>query len=280
VKREYIYLSLAIILWSLIPAISKLASSHIDIGVYLFYSNFLSAIAILPFIKIKEFNKSSFFRGIIYGFLGVFAYYLLIYNAYKYSRSSQDIIIIQYLWSPLTALFGFIILKERLSFKKIAALFIAFLALVVTVTKGFSNLPSFNSLYAQILAFIAAIFFAFYSVISKKLSSKSAANDIFLTFIFAFIYSCIYLLFTKETPKIPKDAIFYLTINGLFINGISYLFWLWALQKIEASKASVFTLFTAIVASFWVFLLIGESLKFEFFISLALLLIATKLVLK
>ena len=279
--KAYIYLFLAITLWSLIPAISKLATYSIDINIYLFYSNLLSTIAVVPFIDKKDiFNRASVIRGAIFGFLGVYAYYLLLYNAYSLSKLAQDVIVIQYLWPTITTILAVIFLKERVSKTLLLAIFISFLAFLVNVTDGFKIVPKFENSTSITLAFLASISFAIYSILSKKLSSKSASNDIFYTFVFAYLYSAISLIVVKKVPIIPKDATIYMLINGLFINGISYLFWVWALKDIKASIASTFVLASPIIASFWVYLLIGESLKFSFFVSIILIIIASILILK
>jgi drug/metabolite transporter (DMT)-like permease len=160
------------------------------------------------------------------------------------------------------------------------AIFISFLAFLVNVTDGFKIVPKFENSTSITLAFLASISFAIYSILSKKLSSKSASNDIFYTFVFAYLYSAISLIVVKKVPIIPKEATIYMLINGLFINGISYLFWVWALKDIKASIASTFVLASPIIASFWVYLLIGESLKFSFFVSIILIIIASILILK
>ncbi len=279
--RQYLYLFLAIFLWSLIPAISKLASSDIRIGTYLFYSNLLSMLIIFPFIKFKNlFKKESILKGLIFGFLGVFAYYLLLYSAYKYSNSAQLVLIIQYTWPALTVIFAIFILKENITARKIIAILIAFFAFLLTITNGFKILPNFSDNLSLILAFLGAISFSLYSVLSKKFSKKNASNDVFLTFFFAWIYSILYLIILHQKPIIPKNAIFYLVINGFFINGISYLFWIWALEKIEASKASIFVFATPVIATFWIYLLIGENLKLISFLSILLLITSGIIVIK
>ena len=279
--KAYIYLFLAITLWSLIPAISKLASYSIDINIYLFYSNLLSIIVVVPFIDKKEiFNRASIIRGAIFGFLGVYAYYLLLYNAYSLSKLAQDVIVIQYLWPTITTILAVVFLKERVSKTLLLAILISFLAFLINVTDGFKIVPKFENSTSILLAFLASVSFAIYSILSKKLSSKSASNDIFYTFVFAFLYSVISLIVLKKAPVIAKDAIIYMLINGLFINGISYLFWVWALKDIKASIASTFVLASPVIASFWVYLLIGESLKFSFFVSIVLIVIASVLILK
>ncbi len=178
--RSYINLFLAILLWSLIPAISKLASLNLPISTYLLFSNFLSMLIIAPFVKFRNlFQKRPLIKGAIFAILGVFGYYLLLYSAYKYAIYTQNIVIIQYLWPTFTIIFATFILKEKLNIKKIIAIFISFFAFILTITEGFKLIPKYENSISLILAIIAAIFFALYSTLSKKLSSKNAANDLF-----------------------------------------------------------------------------------------------------
>ena len=272
---SYIYLFLAIFLWSLIPLISKLAGIEVPLSIYLLLSNFLSFFItsiFIDFSKIKKnIDKELIKRVAFFGFLGVFGYYLLLYYAYTISEDTILIVIVQYLWPSLMVLFSFLLLREPLSIKKILALFLSFLAFLLTATKGFSFLPSLSNINALIVAFIAANFFALYSVLSKKFVSKDIYLEVALTFLFAFFYSFIFYIFNRESFNFNLRGWIFILVNGLFINGISYLFWIKAIQKIELSIVAVYLFLTPLLGALWVILFLDVSLKGYYLFSLALI---------
>ena len=271
----YIYLFLTIFLWSLIPLISKLAGIEVPLSIYLLLSNFLSFFITSVFIDFstiqKNIDKELIKRVALFGFLGVFGYYLLLYYAYSMSEDTILIVIVQYLWPSLMVLFSFLLLREPLSVRKILALFLAFLAFLLTATKGFSLLPSVSNIKALIVAFIAANFFALYSVLSKKFVTNDIYLEVALTFLFAFFYSFIFYIFNRQSFDFDLRGWIFILINGLFINGISYLFWIKAIQKIELSIAAVYLFLTPLLGALWVILFLDASLEVYYLFSLALI---------
>jgi drug/metabolite transporter (DMT)-like permease len=83
---------------------------------------------------------------------------------------------------PYSAILGFLILKEKLTFTKIALISCAFFGvLLVSVDNIFSI---FNWGYGEILALISAFFYALSSVLRKKISSQIDSKQTALVMLF------------------------------------------------------------------------------------------------
>ncbi len=269
-KKAYIYTFLAVLLWSFIPVISSLGGKSLGVEAFLLFSNLLSTIAVAPFVKFDKFNFNLryIFFSFILSLLGIFGYYLLLYYAYFLSNDAVTILIIQYLWPIFIALFSIFLLKEKINTKKTLALLFGFVSAFLVISKGSFHF-SFDFISIS-LAFIASISFALYSVLSKKIASKNPANDIFIYFLIATLLSLSIFLYRGKSLHVSNFDILYLLINGIFINGISYLFWIWALKDGEASKLSVFTLATPLLSILWIYIFLGEEMRWIYLVSLIL----------
>jgi hypothetical protein len=83
----------------LIPIVSTLTVDAMSIDVFLFYSNTLSFLAVMPFISLKSLdllhnnlNIRLVLKEALFGMIGVFAYYLLLYKAYDKSSNPLTIL--------------------------------------------------------------------------------------------------------------------------------------------------------------------------------------------
>ena len=275
-NKAYTYTFLSIFLWSFIPVVSSLGGKSLGVEQFLLVSNFLSTLAILPFVNFKMFDfslKSTLFSMVL-SLLGIFGYYLLLYYAYFFSSNPAQILIIQYLWPIFIAIFSVLILGEKLGIKKSSALALGFVSAFLVITKGHFVLPALEGFKSIFLAFLASISFGLYSVLSKKRESKHLANDIFIYFFIALLFS-IGLFFIKgEGLHIRIEDYVYLLINGVFVNGISYLFWIWALKSTQASKLSVFVLITPLISVIWIYLFLHEPIEIIYLFALIFSLIS------
>ncbi|NPA73581.1 MAG: DMT family transporter [Epsilonproteobacteria bacterium] len=266
------YTFFAVLMWSFIPVVSTLGGKSLGVDSFLLISNLLSSLAIVPFVDFRELfgelNLRYLLNSLLLSVLGIFGYYYLLYYAYMLSDNPVNVLVLQYLWPVFIALLSVFLLGEKMGAKKIIALLFGFISAFLVITKGrFSFSANSTSL---VLALVASFSFALYSVLSKKRTTKNPSNDIFVYFFISFILSLILFLAKGEKLDIKGDEYLYLFLNGIFINGISYLFWIWALKVNEASKLSVLTLFTPLISIAWINLFLHEPMRFIYLVALIL----------
>lgn len=63
-------------------------------------------------------------------------------------------------------------------------------------------------------------------------------------------------------------------VNGVFINGISYVFWIKGLQFFDASKVAPFTFIIPILSAFFLILVFNEPILIVYFVGLAFVIAA------
>jgi len=202
------------------------------------------------------------------GFLDFF-YYLLLYFGYQ-KASGLEVLVMQYTWPIFIVLLSLVILKEKLTIHKTMSLTLGFLGVVVVITKGNFASIDFSNIRVISIVLLGATSFALFSVLSKKVSI-TLANAVTIYFLTAIIYSFISMqMFSSFVLPSGKEW-FYILINGIFLNGISYLFWIKALQNGDASFVAPFIFITPILSATFLIIVFDEPLLSVYFIGLALI---------
>lgn len=274
-SQSIFYVALCIVLWSLIPVFAKLGQSSLDHHQYLFYSSivsFLSLLAVALYTKKTHelFKYSAKMYGvlIVLGFLDFF-YYLMLYFGYEKSNG-LEVLVMQYTWPIFIVLLSLVILKEKLTANKVASLILGFLGVTIVITKGNFASIDFSNIRVIAMVLIGALSFALFSVLSKKVSI-TLSNAVTLYFFTAIIYSFISMQTFSSFVFPSLHEWFYILINGIFLNGISYLFWIKALQNGDASFVAPFIFMTPILSATSIIIVFDEPILPVYFIGLALI---------
>lgn len=273
-----VYISLCIFLWSLLGIFVKFAQSNLDHYQYMFYSSAFSFLSLLLIAianknlkEILSYTKKIFLVLFALGFLD-FMFYLLLYFGY-HNANSIEVLVIQYTWPIFIVILSLIILKEDFTKRKLFAVILGFIGVSLVITKGNILAFSLKNIDVLLIVMLSAFCFALFSVLSKKVK-VNAINAVMIYFLSATIYS----FFTMQTFSsfiVPssKDWIAIL-VNGVFINGISYVFWIKGLQFFDASKVAPFTFIIPILSAFFLILVFDEPILIVYFVGLAFVIFA------
>ncbi len=263
-SKTLLYISICILSWSLIPVASKEVLKGMNNFAMLFFSNFISAIVMLIYLiatfrvkKLTQYTLRDYLTMSFLGFLGSFAYYVLLYKAFSLSLA-QEVFIINYTWPILILIFSVPILKEKLDFVKAASILISFIGVLVIVTRGHVLHVKFTSVEGDLLALFGAVCFALFSTLGKKVNY----DQIVAVFVY-FASATVFSLTTSGLFKIANitpSVLFWLFINGLFINGISYIFWFKALKSAQTALISNLVYLTPAVSLIFISLIIKEKI--------------------
>ncbi|MBL3519728.1 DMT family transporter [Arcobacter lanthieri] len=268
-----IYIALCIFLWSLLGIFVKFAGSNLNHYQYMFYSSafsFLSLLAVAIATKslkeILSYSKKIFLVLFALGFLD-FMFYLLLYFGY-HNANSLEVLVIQYTWPIFIVVLSLIILKEDFTKRKLFAVILGFIGVSLVITKGNISAFNFKDIDVLLIVMLSAFCFALFSVLSKKVKIN-AINAVMIYFLSATIYS----FFTMQTfsnfiVQSSKDWIS-IFVNGVFINGVSYVFWIKGLQIFDASKVAPFTFIIPILSAFFLILVFDEPILMVYFVGLA-----------
>ena len=257
---------ISIVAWSFIPVISKLGQLNIDNLQFLFWSNLLSAIVVAFTIKPNKkeisyaLKHTNHLLTLILGFLGCFFYYMCLYYGYANANATQ-VLIIQYLWPALIPIFAMFILKERLNIYKIISIILGFIAAVIVFTNGNSISFKNYNLFALFVVFVGAISFALFSTLSKLERRVNLSFSVFLYFFWATIFSFISMLIWSKFIIPDIKTFILILINGAFINGLTYILWIYALSKEDASKIAPLVYLSPVLSLFWIAIIFKSNIN-------------------
>lgn len=271
-KLGITYIVLCILLWSLIPTVAKFAQSGLDHHQYLFYSSIVSfmSIFIVSFFERNLTEVFSYSKKILLILFGLgfldFLYYLLLYFGYK-KANGLEVLVIQYMWPIFIVFLSLVILKEEFTKRKLLSIIFGFFGVSLVITKGDYSSLDFSQIDVLLIVMLGTVAFALFSVLSKVIQVK-ATNAVMIYFFSAIVYSAISVE-SFSTFIIPsgKDWIS-IVLNGVFINGISYLFWIKGLKKFDASKVAPYLFITPILAAFFLILFFDEPVLTVYFVGL------------
>ncbi len=239
-KKNYIYAFLTVSVWSTTAAISKLLLLDIPTletlaisGFLAFLFLFLKNIKTGNLKKLKDFSLKDY--GIIsaLGFIGLFLYSALYYYGLT-ELSSQKACILNYLWPIMIVVFSSIILKEKITFLKAAAMLSSFFGIIILSAESFFS-PSESSFFGILSCIAAAACYGLFSVLNKKFDYDQSIAMMIFWFITA-VCSLALGFFTEEWVLVSAFQWIGFLWLGIVINAIAYLLWALALKGSEDSS--------------------------------------------
>ena len=270
---------LCVALWAMIPPAAKFASNNLDNHQFLFYSSLISFLGLFGatlFYKkthhIKEYSLNNWLTVIGLGLLGTYIYYLFLYLGYGQAKG-LEVLVVQYTWPVTIVVLSLFILKEKLTIRKTLSVLFGFAGVVMVLTKGdFSNVH-IDNFEVILLVFLGASSFALFSVLSKKVTLEPISVTM-LYFLVATIAAFASMIYFSEFkwPNLYDWAP--ILLNGLLLNGFSYLFWLWALKSTDASYLAPFVFITPILSAIYLVILFDEPVVYAHAIGLVLVVVS------
>jgi drug/metabolite transporter (DMT)-like permease len=235
-KHSYIYAGLAIFFWSTVPTAFKISLRELDILPMLTIAAFTStAVLLVAVVAGKKFHliwKSTFrelLSSAILGFINPFFYYLILLKAYQLlpAQVAQPLNMI---WPIILVFLSVPILHQNIKRKSYIALLISFIGVYIISSQGKPVNPGRSDLTGVLLATGSSVFWAFYFILNVK-DKRDEAVKLFLNFLFGSLYLAVTMTFTE---KWQFDAGFRGVASsayvGVFEMGLTFLFWLKALQ--------------------------------------------------
>lgn len=267
------YAAVTVVLWGAMPALTKdllnalpnfetLALSSTFAFLFLFALNRREG-------TLKKFSAEEIFTAAWLGFLGLFLYSAFFY--YGLARmTSQEACILNYLWPLMIVLFSCPILGEPLTKRKLLAVGMSFVGVVVMMggASGFST----EKLWGALSCAVAAACYGLFSVLNKRrrLNQKLAMMIIWgTTAVCAFIAGYFF-----ETWILPgAGQIVGLLWLGVMINAVAYLTWALALEKTsDTARTANLAYLVPILAIFISTFAFGEELSLAVIPALILIL--------
>jgi len=235
-RQSYIYAGLAILFWSTVPTAFKLGLAELPILPMLTIASVTSAIVLfLILLKdgkislLKDSGPKELLNSALLGFINPFLYYIILLRAYQLlpAQVAQPLNMI---WPIILVFLSVPILKQKIAKKSFLALFISFGGVYLISSQGSPFSPGNADLSGILLATGSSVFWAFYFILNVK-DKRDEAVKLFLNFLSGSIYLAAALVITGSWPEnINFKGVAGSVYIGIFEMGITFYFWLKALQ--------------------------------------------------
>jgi drug/metabolite transporter (DMT)-like permease len=268
----FLFCSLAIFFFSTLEFVGKLIGTGINplaVTVYRFMlgSIFLLIPAIYQIRKTKlKLSGKDLLLMSVPGILNTAISMYLLQLSVFYGKALIAAIIISSN-SVFVSIFAYFILKEKMSKSRVIGIItgIAGMLFVIAGNAGEDRTPAKSISLGVIFAIAAAIFFALYTVLSKKMI-KSYGNIVYNSVSFfsgAVVLMLIgFMLNVDYSFKVNLVNIGSLVYLGFIVTGLAYFFYAKGLEKIPASSSSMFFLLKPVFASILAVLILRESFSY------------------
>ena len=263
--KAIIYTLICVVSWAFIPVASKEILKDMNNYAMLLFSNAISTVVLFFYLLLsrkvnllKKYSLKDYLTLSFLGFLGSYLFYIVLYKAFSLSLA-QEVFIINYTWPILIVVLSAPILKEQLTLTKLISITISFFGVIIILTRGNLSHINFTSAKGDLLALLASFCFALFSVLGKRVQYDQIIS-VFIYFLSATVFSLLTLNYA-QIKSITANSLFWLFINGVFINGISYIFWFKALKSTKAVVVSNIAYLTPALSLLFISAILREKIE-------------------
>ena len=272
-KKHYIYAFLTVSIWSTTAAVTKLLLTDIPTLETLSVSSFLAFFFLLAvniktgiFKKMKGFSLKDYSAMAGLGFLGLFLYSALYYYGLT-ELSSQKACILNYLWPIMIVIFSSVILKEKITVLKAAAMLSSFFGIIILSAESLFS-PSESSFFGIISCVAAAACYGLFSVLNKKFDYDQNIAMMIIWLVTA-VCAAVLGLFTEDWVSLSAIQWLGFLWLGIVIDAIAYLLWALALKgSKDTSKIAGLAYLVPFLSLLVSAILLKEQIEFRSVIAL------------
>lgn len=265
----------------------KIALKQTSPEVFTFLRFFISTLVLLPFFLAAKIKFNRDLPKLILVTLFSTANILLFAYGLKLTTASigQSI----YIFVPIMVTFlSYFLLKEKINSKKLSGILIGFIGAIIIILLPLfeKNTPFSGNLLGNLLVFIGALFFSFFTVLSKKLHVKFSPMQVTMTFSLTTAFAMLILIFSQvsdlgsEIKNFSSETFFAIFYVGVLGTAISYIFYQYAIKHGSPTIASTILYLQPATTILVAAILLGERITLGFVIGAILAVIGTSLIIK
>ena len=251
-------------MWSTMPTISKLLLGEMDSFKVLAISSGFATLAMLiinicskKLAIMKSYSTVDYLKMALIGLPGVFLYYAFYYAGTANMLASQAFII-NYLWPMLSIVFACLILKEKMTARKMIAVIMSFAGVFTVAGDGIVHFEA-GTLTGVVFCFGAAVCYGLYTALNKK-SSYDKQVSMTVAMFTSFALSVVIMLIRRQDFTLTLTQIPGILWNGVFTMALANLAWALALASGNTAKVSNLAYITPFLSLVWTFFILKEPI--------------------
>lgn len=269
-KLAYLYLIITFCAWGSLYVVSKSVLGKVPVFTVLCLRYFIGGVVLFLLSKNSGKNKKKIERKDIKYILliGVVGYFLSVgaqLLGIKLSNASVASLVNS--TNPIAIMiFAAIILKEKLTGKKIVCVIIAVLGVYIII----GNIEGGGQMFGILFSILSVILWAFVSVFVRKITQKYDALKV-TTYCMFIATACTLPFSISELMTTPNVNFDWAAINSLLYMGIvctafAYVLWNKSLSILEAGTCSLFYPIQPMVSVILGVIFLGDSISINFII--------------
>lgn len=262
-KKAYFYAGTAIFFWSTVATTCKLLLGALNSLQLLWMNALVAGVFLLilnvcqgNFKKHREYRLKDYLLMAAIGLPGTFFYYMFYYAGTDILSASQAFII-NYLWPIMSVLFACIILRERLTLRKCAAILISFLGVAVVV--GGAGAFSGKTLLGAAFCILGAVSYGVFTALNQKFHYPKTVSLMVSYFATLLITTVINGVNGDLFLARPHQMAGFLW-NGIFTVAIANTLWVMALDSGKTARISNLAYITPFLSTIWTAVFLEEKI--------------------
>ena len=246
----------AVVLWGSLAALG-VSLSHLPPLLLTGIGLLIGSLVSLPLSKFKLNDLKVSKKALAVGVLGLFGYHAALFAGLQNAPSVQANLV-NYLWPLLIVVLAPLFINgAKLSARQVLAALVGFAGAALAILSGSELVSGFAIGY--LFAFMAAIIWATYSLLSKRVAFRTAAVGTF-GFVSGLMAIAAHLLFEPQTQLALSDWPL-LVLLGLGPLGLSFYLWDYALKTGNPQRVGLIAFLTPLISTALLLLVTGIPLS-------------------
>jgi drug/metabolite transporter (DMT)-like permease len=273
-KKAYLYASIAVFFWSTVATAFKISLREFDYIQLIFYASGVTVVLLFFVLlfqkKLKIIFTQTRKQWMYTSLMGAFnplLYYLVLFKAYSIlpAQVAQPLNMI---WPITLALLSVPLLKQKISWISIAALFVSFIGVFFISSQGsLTGYKNTNAL-GVLLAVGSSVLWSLYWIFNVR-DKRDAVVKLFLNFVVGFIFLIPVVFFFSNFRIHPGNSLLAAIYSGIFEVGITYVFWLKAMNLTTTNaKIGNLVFFAPFLSLVFIHFVLKETIYITTFIGL------------
>ena len=263
-SNAYKFALIAIFFWSTVATAFKYSLKFLSPEELVLYASLTSLFVLFIILVIQKklnqvfsYIKENTLLVLILGAINPFLYYLVLFKAYDL-LPAQEAQAINYTWALMLAFLSVPLLKQKLRLADIVAGIICYFGVLIISTKGEPFSLNFSNIDGVLLALLSTILWSLYWIFNTKVKGDSVVS-LFSNFLFATPIVLIYFFVTQPISVPSLNGVLGAVYVGLFEMGITFLFWLKAMQSTNnTSKIANLIFISPFLSLVFIYFILGE----------------------
>ncbi|MDA3818852.1 MAG: DMT family transporter [Candidatus Delongbacteria bacterium] len=264
--KAIIFALLSVLCWSTVAPAFKLALNEISVLQVLTIASGVASVILLIILafrnqlkEIKKLTRKDVLWSLCFALINPIIYYLLLFTAYD-RLPAQIAQPLNYTWPVMLSLLAIPFLKQKLPWRALIALLISFGGVVIISLQKESTTGLDPDALGIFLALISSIAWAAYWLLQFK-SRLDKSLQLFLNFSISFIILCGIFALTGQDIPVSAEAWLPSIWIGIFEMGITFFFWMTAMQYAEKTHIiSNLAFLSPFISLFFINLVLKEQI--------------------